>query len=80
MAEGYASLDSVRVREIICNGFTVKVQFNPKRIVSTGADVDPAVISNRKCFLCLENLPEEQQGILYRNDYLILCNPIPIFS
>jgi hypothetical protein len=79
MAEGYASLESVHVREIICSGFTVKVQFNPKRIVSTGADVDPAVINKRKCFLCCENLPEEQQGILYRNDYLILCNPVPIF-
>jgi hypothetical protein len=79
MAEGYASLEFVRVREIICNGFIVKVQFNPKRIVSTGADVDPVVISNRKCFLCLENLPEQQQGILYRNDYLILYNPVPIF-
>jgi len=80
MAAGYASLESVRTREIICGGFTVKVQFNPKRIVSTGADVNPAVISKRKCFLCLENLPEAQQGILYCDDYLILCNPVPIFS
>jgi hypothetical protein len=79
MAAGYASLESVQVREIICSGFTVKVQFNPKRIISTGANVDPVVINNRKCFLCFENLPEEQQGILYHNDYLILCNPIPIF-
>lgn len=79
MAEGYASLDFVLVREIICHGYTVKVQFNPKRIVSTGADVDPAVIGKRQCFLCLENLPKKQQGILYRDDYLILCNPVPIF-
>lgn len=80
MATGYASLEFVDAREIICNGFTVKVQFNPKRIVSTGADVDPAIISKRKCFLCLENLPEAQRGILYQDDYLILCNPAPIFS
>jgi hypothetical protein len=79
MAAGYGSLEFVRIREIVCSGFTVKVQFNPKRIVSTGADVDPAVIDKRKCFLCLENLPGEQQGVLYRDDYLILCNPIPIF-
>ncbi|MCX6121085.1 MAG: DUF4922 domain-containing protein [Ignavibacteriales bacterium] len=79
MAEGYASLEFVRVREIICTRFAVLVQFNPKRIVSTGANIDPASINKRKCFLCRENLPEEQQGILYRNDYLILCNPVPIF-
>lgn len=80
MAEGYTSLEFVRVREIICSGFTIKVQFNPKRILSTGADVDPAVINKRKCFLCRENLSGEQKGILYSNDYLILCNPVPIFS
>jgi hypothetical protein len=79
MAGGYASLEFVRVREIICRGFIVQVQFNSKRIVSTGADVDPAVIRTRPCFLCLENLPKEQQGILYRDDYLVLCNPVPIF-
>ena len=79
MAEGYASLEYVRDREIICNGFSVHVQFNPKRIVSTGANVDPVVISKRACFLCPENLPTEQQGVLYRDEYLILCNPVPIF-
>jgi hypothetical protein len=80
MAAGYTSLEFVRVREIICSGFTVKVQFNPKRIVSTGANIDPTVVNKRKCFLCLENLPEAQRGILYCDDYLILCNPVPIFS
>ena len=79
MAAGYASLEFIRVREINCSGFTVNVQFNPKRIISTGADVDPAVISKRTCFLCLENLPNKQQGILYNDNYLILCNPVPIF-
>ena len=79
MAAGYASLEFIRVREINCSGFTVKVQFNPKRIVSTGADVDPAVISKRTCFLCPENLPNKQQGVLYYDNYLILCNPVPIF-
>jgi hypothetical protein len=80
MVAGYASLELVRVREIVCKGSTVKVQFNPKRIASTIADVNPAVISERKCFLCLENLPDEQQGVLYRDNNLILCNPVPIFA
>jgi hypothetical protein len=79
MAAGYASLELVRIREIICNGFTGEVQFNPQRIVSTGANVDPGAVRKRPCFLCLKNLPVEQQGILYRGDYLVLCNPVPIF-
>jgi hypothetical protein len=80
LAAGYASLESVSVREIICSGFTVQLQYNPRRIVSTGADIDPGIISNRPCFLCPENLPDEQQGILYGDAFLILCNPIPIFA
>jgi hypothetical protein len=80
MKEGYDGLELARVREVICSGFKVKLQYNPNRIVSTGANTDPQAVKERKCFLCIENLPEPQKGILYRNEYLILCNPIPIFS
>lgn len=77
--EGYAALDSVTTRDVACNGFDVKLQYNPRRIVSTGASVDPGTIRHRPCFLCVENLPPEQRGILYQDDFLILCNPAPIF-
>ena len=79
LAAGYAALASVRVREICGDGLAVKVQFNPQRIVSMGAPVDPESIRRRPCFLCPENLPGEQRAILYRGEYLILCNPAPIF-
>jgi len=36
--------------------------------------------NERRCFLCLDHLPQEQKGILYRGEYLILCNPVPILS
>jgi ribosomal protein S18 acetylase RimI-like enzyme len=80
LADGYNALESVRTREIICGDYTVKLQFNPKRIASTTANTDPRAIGDRKCFLCIENLPESQKGILYRDKFLILCNPVPIFS
>jgi hypothetical protein len=76
---GCAALKAVRVREICGDGLAVKVQFNPQRIVSMGAPVDPESIRGRPCFLCPENLPGEQRAILYRGEYLILCNPAPIF-
>ena len=79
LAEGYSALESARVREIRGDGWKVKVQFNPRRIVSTGAKLDPESIRKRPCFLCPEHLPPEQQAILYRDDYLVLCNPAPIF-
>jgi len=76
---GYSSLDSIRLREVRCEGYSVWLQFNPGRIVSTGAKVDAQSIRERRCFLCVQNLPAPQNGILYRDDFLVLCNPAPIF-
>jgi hypothetical protein len=80
LATGYASLATVRLREIHCRGYSVWLQYNPGRIVSTGAKVDAQSIRERKCFLCIENLPYEQKGIVYEDEFLILCNPAPIFA
>jgi hypothetical protein len=79
LSEGYAALGVVRIREIRGDGWGVKIQFNPRRIVSSGANLDPESLRRRPCFLCPEKLPPEQQAIRYRDDYLILCNPAPIF-
>lgn len=80
LSEGYRALRDVGTRELPCDGFTVRLQFNPRRIVSTGARVDEQSIKARPCFLCVENLPDEQRGILYHGTFLILCNPAPIFE
>jgi hypothetical protein len=79
LSHGYTALDNIRVRELRCSGFSVKLQFNPARIISTAAPVDKISINKRPCFLCLENLPDAQRGIIYRHDFIILCNPYPIF-
>jgi hypothetical protein len=80
LAEGRGALAAARTRRIACSGFDVLLQYNPRRIVSTGAKTDPASIKARRCFLCVEHLPPEQQGILYRDHFLVLCNPAPIFD
>lgn len=80
LAEGSASLASVVVREVKCSGSSAYLQFNPQRIVSTAAKVDAKTIRERKCFLCIVNLPPAQKGILYIGEFLILCNPAPIFN
>ncbi len=79
LADGYRSLASVRIKMFDIDGIRIKVQFNPGRITSSSAQVDPESIRERECFLCAENLPPEQLGIPYRSDYIILCNPFPIF-
>lgn len=76
--KNYEGLKLVRTKSIDFGDFKVKVQFNPARIVSSGAKVDAKSISERKCFLCPENLPAEQKGIEI-GDYTILVNPFPIF-
>jgi len=79
LATGYKSLETVKSKSFQFDGFKIKAQFNAGRITSTSAKVDAKSISERKCFLCNENLPEEQKGILYNDKYIILCNPFPIF-
>jgi len=37
-------------------------------------------INIRPCFLCTNNLPKEQNGLRYDKNYIILCNPYPIFE
>ncbi|OPY69122.1 MAG: hypothetical protein A4E57_01327 [Syntrophorhabdaceae bacterium PtaU1.Bin034] len=78
--KGYESLAHVKERRINYTGFSVSLQHNPGRIKSTVAHVDKAAIGARPCFLCLGNLPQDQKGILYRNKYLILPNPMPVFD
>lgn len=79
LRKGYDTLQTVRTKAFEFDGFKIKVQFNPGRITSTVAKVDATSIRERKCFLCAENLPPGQRGILYNAGYFVLCNPYPIF-
>lgn len=74
----YAGLKTVQTKSFSFGDFEVNVQFNPARIVSSGAKVDAKTIAERKCFLCAANRPAEQRFIDF-GDYEILVNPFPIF-
>ncbi|VAW16445.1 Putative glycosyltransferase [hydrothermal vent metagenome] len=74
----YKQLAGVKAREFLFEGFKVKVQFNPGRIISSSAKVDKKSIAGRACFLCAKNRPKEQRGV-ESGDYEILVNPFPIF-
>jgi len=80
LQKGYELLKNVRERDLSCRGFSVRLQYNPGRIKSSMADVSEKNAKDRRCFLCLDHLPEGQKGILHRNEYLILSNPMPVFS
>jgi ribosomal protein S18 acetylase RimI-like enzyme len=79
LREGYESLKNVRERELSWGRFSVRLQYNPRRIKSSLAEGGERKEHEQRCFLCLDRLPENQKGILYRNEYLILCNPMPVF-
>ena len=79
LKKGVESLSSVKTHKFYFEGYEIYTQFNPQRINSTTADVSEEAVKNRKCFLCTENLPGEQQGIIHKGKYSVLCNPFPIF-
>ena len=77
-AKNFADLGRVEVKTCRFDGFAVRVQFNPARMVSSGAKVDAKTIAARPCFLCRHNRPAEQRAVAW-GDYGILVNPFPIF-
>lgn len=74
----YEALKGVKVKEFKIGKSTIKVQFNPARIVSSAAKVDAKSLKERKCFLCEDNRPDVQTGLEW-DGYTILVNPFPIF-
>lgn len=74
----FEGLKTVQTKSFNFGDFDIKVQFNPARIVSSGAKVDAKTIAERKCFLCAANRPTEQNSVDF-GDYEILVNPFPIF-
>jgi hypothetical protein len=80
LKKNYAGLKHVKSRSIGFGYFRIDMQYNPERIVSSGAKVDPESIRERRCFLCSSNRPPEQAAVAFESDYEILCNPFPIFK
>lgn len=56
----------------------LKLQWNPARIVSTGAKIDKKTLGERPCFLCDKNLPKEQMSKQIDEKFHLLVNPFPI--
>jgi len=74
------SLAGLRRREISVQGNLVSLQHNPRRIGSVSAIVEGGEIEKRPCFLCSENAPAGQAGLMLTPNYVLLCNPAPIFA
>ena len=71
----FRDLKHVEVRQL---SDLLKVQFNPARIVSTGAKIDKHTLGERPCFLCERNRPKEQMTKQIDDHFQLLVNPFPI--
>lgn len=75
--ENFDKLRNVKRKPVSIGKLDIYVQYNPARIVSTGARTDKESIATRRCFLCASNRPEQQISIDH-NDWEMLLNPFPI--
>jgi len=74
VAKRFEELKGVQTREV----GSALAQFNPSRLVSTGAKIDKATLAKRPCFLCEKNRPVEQIVLPFGEGFDILVNPFPI--
>jgi len=79
LRENHGKLAATRMRTFSFGGFSIRAQWNPKRINSSSAKVDKESVSARPCFLCKENRPPEEELVAFGTEYEIMCNPYPIF-
>lgn len=74
----YEDLKQVQIKPLVTEDLSLLVQYNPARMVSTGAKVDKTSIAERPCFLCDTNRPTEQIDLPMLRRYQLLVNPFPI--
>ena len=70
----YQDLRDVKTKQL----GILRVQYNPARMVSTGAKIDAHTLAQRPCFLCASNRPKEQLTKRLDDDFCLLVNPFPI--
>lgn len=75
----YHTLGKTQRKKFTIKGLNGFFQYNPSRIVSTGAKVDAKAIKERPCFLCETNRPQCQWSLPVVEGWDFLLNPFPIF-
>jgi hypothetical protein len=78
LRKGMAGLAGALTRPLVADGADVLLRHIPHRVASTTAAVDRESIVKRPCFLCDVNLPPEQNGVAWGDEFALLCNPFPI--
>jgi uncharacterized protein DUF4922 len=78
LAQGMEGLARAETRPVRIDWYDVFIRHIPHRVTSTTAAVDRESIAKRPCFLCERNLPPEEEGLPFDENFTIYCNPFPI--
>lgn len=79
--ERFNGLKTVETKALRIGDTVINAQFNPSRMISTGAKIDKASIAKRPCFLCAKNRPAEQIMLpAFNGEFQVLINPFPIIA
>jgi hypothetical protein len=79
LSQAHEGLAQSLYKKFFLTDLEVLLQHNPFRMKSSSARVDEKSVRQRACFLCPENLYPNQRALAYRDAWLVLCNPYPIF-
>ena len=78
LAQGVEGLAQAKTRSVRIDWYDIFIRHIPHRMASTTAVVDWESVAKRPCFLCAGNLPSEEEGLQFDEDFTIYCNPFPI--
>ncbi len=78
LANGLDGLARAKTLPVRNDWFDIYIRHIPHRMASTTASVDRDSVAKRPCFLCTGNLPSEEEGLPFDEDFTIYCNPFPI--
>jgi hypothetical protein len=78
LAIGIEGLARAQTRLVRMDWYDILIRHIPHRVGSTTAPVDRESVAKRPCFLCAGNLPAEEEGVQFGDDFIIYCNPYPI--
>jgi hypothetical protein len=78
LARGIEGLARAKTLPVRIDWFDIFIRHIPHRVTSTTASVEPASVAKRPCFLCEGNLPPQEEGVRFNDEFTIYCNPFPI--
>src|ERR1039458_934570 len=78
LAKGVEGLARAKTRPVRIDWFDIYLRPIAHGMGSTTASVDRESVAKRPCFLCAGNLPSEEEGLQFDENFTIYCNPFPI--